>query len=163
MTRPLDTFAGSIIYLDTMIPYALLRGIDPSVQAFFHRIEQGMILAYTSVLTFDELAYRLLLALIRDRYGSPALDHLRENECERITELAPPVATQLRELRQFPNLVVLDVLVSDVDTMVTALPQYGLRPRDALHFAVMQRLGCLDLASNDAHFDRLPGIRRFST
>lgn len=58
MTAPLREFRGNVIYLDTMLPYVLLRGIDQEVQRFFERIEGGEIQAYTSVLTFDELAYR---------------------------------------------------------------------------------------------------------
>ncbi|MBI3943686.1 MAG: hypothetical protein HY326_11790 [Chloroflexi bacterium] len=61
MTAPLSGFSGSTIYLDTMLPYAFLRGIDPGVKAFFDRLESGDITAFTSVLIFDELAYRLLL------------------------------------------------------------------------------------------------------
>lgn len=40
--------------------------------------------------------------------------------------------------------------------------QYHLRPRDALHWAAMQRVGCFDLASSDQRFDRIPHIRRFT-
>lgn len=80
MTTPLSAFGGNVIYFDTMLPYALLRSIDPAVKLFFDRIERGVLLAYTSVLTFDELAYRLLLALIKDHYGGSPLDHLREEE-----------------------------------------------------------------------------------
>ena len=76
MTAPLAAFTGSVIYLDTMLPYMLLRGVDPAVKHFFKRIEEGDFAAYTSALTFDELAYRLLLALIKDRYGSSPLDRL---------------------------------------------------------------------------------------
>ena len=72
MSRFLTSFTGTALYLDTMAPYALLRGIEPTAQALFARVEAGELRAYTSVLTFDELAYRLLLALIGDRYsGSP--------------------------------------------------------------------------------------------
>jgi predicted nucleic acid-binding protein len=56
MSKLLESFAGDRLYLDTMIPYALLRGIDPAAQTLFARIETGKITAYTSVLTFDELA-----------------------------------------------------------------------------------------------------------
>jgi predicted nucleic acid-binding protein len=59
MSRPLTDFSGDALYLDTMIPYALLRGIDPAAQTLFTRIQAGEFLAYTSVLTFDELTYRL--------------------------------------------------------------------------------------------------------
>ena len=32
MTAPLAAFTGSVIYLDTMLPYMLLRGVDPAVK-----------------------------------------------------------------------------------------------------------------------------------
>jgi len=80
MIRSLDTFAGTHVYVDTMLLYTLLRAEDrirPVIQRFFSRIESGEVLAYTSVLSFDELAYRLILALTRDKYGGSPLDQLR--------------------------------------------------------------------------------------
>jgi len=127
MSLTLDCFTGAAVYLDTMLPYALLRGVEPAAKALFERIEQGALTAYTSALTFDELAYRLLLALIRDHYGGAPLDLLRADEVRPIAEMV----------------------------------DYAIRPRDALHYAAMQRVGCLDLASHDAHFDRIPLLRRF--
>ncbi len=162
MTAPLSSFAGKAIYLDTMLPYALLRGIDPAAKLFFDRIGQGALLAYTSVLTFDELAYRFVLALIRERYSGSPLDALRAQEEKMIAEFAPRMIAELRRLRELPNLIIVDVLASDLDAMTEAMTQYHLRPRDALHYAAMQRVGCLDLASNDPHFDRIPAIRRHS-
>lgn len=88
MTVPLREFRGNAIYLDTMVPYALLRGIDEEVKRFFERIEGGEIQAYTPVLTFDELAYRLILALVRDRYDGSPLDLLRQREEELLNEMA---------------------------------------------------------------------------
>lgn len=79
-----------------------------------------------------------------------------------IGEFAPRVVTELRRLREFPNLTVLDVLAIDLDTMNDAMTQFHVRPRDALHYAAMKRIGCLDLASNDPHFDRIPAINRYT-
>jgi len=56
MSKLLTSFAGSTLYLDTMIPYALLRGLDPAARDLFARIEAAELQAYTSVLAFDELA-----------------------------------------------------------------------------------------------------------
>ena len=61
MSKPLSAFSGDTLYLDTTVLYALLRGIEPGAQAVFARIETGELRAFTSVLTFDELAYRMLL------------------------------------------------------------------------------------------------------
>ena len=162
MTTPLSAFTGAAIYLDTMMPYMLLRGVDSTVKHFFERIERGGLSAYTSILTFDELAYRLLLASIKDRYKGSLLDRLRSEEDKMMTEFAGPVAALLRRLRDLPHLVVLDVLASDLEVLNEAMVKHHFRPRDALHLAAMQRVGCFDLASNDSRFDTVPHVRRYS-
>ncbi len=162
MADPLSAFTGSVIYMDTMLPYLLLRSIDESVKPLFKRIEAGELRAYTSVLTFDELAYRLLLAFIKDRYGGSALERLRDEEEKMLTEFAPQTSALLRQLSAYASLTVLDVLATDLSALDDAMVKYHLRPRDALHFAAMQRVGCLNLASNDPHFDRVPGIHRYT-
>ncbi len=160
MTTSLNAFSGQRIYLDTMLPYALLRGVDLAAKAFFDRVARGELTAYTSALTFDELAYRFVLALIKDRYGGSPLDALRAQEEKLLAEFAPRVVGALRQLREMPNLAVVDILASDVDRMNEALSKYHLRPRDALHYAAMLRMDCLDIASMDPHYDRVPTIRR---
>lgn len=55
MSSLLAEFQGDFIYLDTMLPYALLRGVSKAAEQFFARLEQQQVTAYTSVLTFDEL------------------------------------------------------------------------------------------------------------
>jgi hypothetical protein len=81
MSQTISAFSGQSLYLDTMIPYALLRNIEgTAVKSLFHRLQTGEFMAFTSVLTFDELAYRLLLALIRDNYPGNPLDQLRQKE-----------------------------------------------------------------------------------
>ncbi len=161
MATALSAFTGNIIYVDTMIPYMLLRGIT-EVQPFFERLERDEVLAYTSALTFDELAYRLILALIKDRYEGSALELLRDQEEKLLAEFAPTVSSLIKRLREYANLTVLDVLVSDLDVMSEVMPQYHLRPRDALHYAAMRRVGCANLASNDSDFDRIPTIKRYT-
>lgn len=143
----------------------LLRAEDrirPIIQRFFSRIESGEVLVYTSVLSFDELAYRLILALTRDKYGGSPLDQLRGRENKVLKEIAPVVIPRLQALRAFPNLAVTEITVQDTDGMLQNMLQYLLKPRDALHLATMQRLRCFDLASNDRHFDEVVEIRRFS-
>ncbi len=162
MSGSITDFDGDRLYLDTMIPYALLRSLDPSVQALFERIERGEIRAYTSVLTFDELSYRLLLAAVRDTHTGSPLDHLRRNEAAIIQQFYPPIAVQLAHLRTFPNLTVVDLTVDDLASMDDAMQRYHLRPRDALHLATMQKVGCLNLASNDGDWERVPMVERYA-
>ena len=163
MSRSLISFSCTAIYLDTMVFYALVRNIEPdAVKALFRRIERAQITAFTSVLTFDELAYRLLLALIRDHHEGHPLDHLRSNEAELIATYYPLVAVEVERLQTFPNLVVLDLTLTDLANMHDLILQHHLRPRDALHLASMNKCHCQNLASNDADFDRVSGIQRFT-
>ena len=69
---------------------------------------------------------------------------------------------QLQLLQGFPNLQVVEVTTKEIQAMLQNMLDYPLRPRDALHLATMQRLGCFNLASNDHHFDVIPAIQRFS-
>lgn len=162
MSQSLAQFTGASLYLDTMIPYALLRGLDPAAQALFTRIQAGELVAYTSALTFDELAYRLLLALIRDHYGSSPLDRLRTDEANMIAQFYPHVAPPLTQLQSFPNLTVVEVASSDIEVMNNLILRYHLKPRDALHVAAMQKINCVDLISHDAGFDRVPDLQRYT-
>jgi len=59
-SRPLSAFTGSRLYLDTMIFYVFLRDPKQAVQNLFTRIADGRLQACTSVLTFDELTYKML-------------------------------------------------------------------------------------------------------
>lgn len=162
MSEPLAAFSGDVLYLDTMIPYALLRGVDPTARDLFARIESGDLHAYTSVLTFDELAYRMLLALIRDRYDGSPLDRLRDNEAQMVAEFYPQLSPHLVRLWTFPNLILVDLTPSDLAMMDEGMRLYRIRPRDALHLAAMQKCNCLDLVSHDTGFDRIPMVRRYT-
>jgi len=161
MSTSLTEFQGTMLYLDTMVPYALLRNIEPAATVLFERIKGGEIQAYTSVLTFDELAYRALLALVRDRYAGSPLDHLRERKVEILREFYPEIAPVLARLRAFPNLTLVDVGVADLARLDENMAVYQMLPRDALHLAAMDKCGCFDLVSHDADFDRVPVVRRY--
>lgn len=164
MADNLLEFSGRIIYLDTMILYSFVRPdktLRPVLREFFRRIEQGNLIAHTSVLTFDELSYRLLLAAIRDKYPDSPLDRLREHETEMMAEFYPRVIGTVRRLSLFPNIVTLSVTPDMVQTMMDLMERHRLRPRDALHLASVHSGGSDALASNDTSFDRAPGVSRF--
>jgi len=162
MSEQLASFTGATLYLDTMIPYALLRGLDPGARDLFARIEIGELQAYTSVLTFDELAYRMLLARVRDEYGGSPLEHFRDNEEQMIAQFYPQIAPHLARLRTFPNLFLVELTSADLVVMDEAMSLYHVRPRDALHLSAMQKCNCFQLVSHDSDFDRVPHIQRYT-
>jgi predicted nucleic acid-binding protein len=111
---------------------------------------------------FDELAYRLILAMIRDAYPGSPLERLRDEEERMIKQFYPVIAPQLLQVRHFPHLTIIEVTAADIDAMNAAILEYAVKPRDSLHVAAMQKCGCLDLVSQDADFDRIPFIRRYT-
>lgn len=54
------------------------------------------------------------------------------------------------------------VLPEDITLMRREMATTGLLPRDAIHVAVMRRLGITAIASDDAAFDRCAGIVRYA-
>ena len=72
------------------------------------------------------------------------------------------MSVHLRQLRTFPNPVLVGVAPSDLGAMDEAMATYHLRPCDALHLAAMQKCECLDLVSHDPDFDRVPSVRRYT-
>lgn len=162
MSQVIQDFTGNRLYVDTMIFYEFLRATEPATKSLFRRVRNGELQAYSSLLTFDELAYRLLLALIRDNHSGSPYDHLRNDEAEMVATCYPRVSQQLQQLQATPNLILLEVEITDVTVMHEAAVAYQLRPRDALHVAAMRKAKCFDLLSNDSDFDRVSEIRRFT-
>jgi hypothetical protein len=121
---------------------------------------RGDIGAYTSILTMDELFYRLLLARIKDVYKRNPLDVLREDTSGAIAKCGAEIEAALRRLVRLPHLQLTAVLEDDFPQMLINITAFGLLPRDALHVAVMQRLGLNEIATDDADFDRVPWLRR---
>jgi predicted nucleic acid-binding protein len=60
------------------------------------------------------------------------------------------------------NIRVLTIPESLVETAAGVSQQTGLLSNDALIVAVMQANGLVDLASHDADFDRVPGLKRYA-
>ncbi|MFZ1755992.1 MAG: type II toxin-antitoxin system VapC family toxin [Caldilineaceae bacterium] len=162
MSRPISAIDSSQIYLDTNTFYLLLRAVTPQANELFGEIEQGGLYAYTSALTFDELAYRLLLALIRDVYGRSPLDRLRQNKSEMVAAFSSKVDDLLAEMIGYPHLTIVSVDAKDILAMRQNIKHFRLMPRDALHLAAMQKVGCFHLISQDSDFDHIPGITRYT-
>lgn len=162
MSQPIATFRGDKLYLDTNTFYLFLRAVTPDAQLLFRNIYQGHFQAYTSALTFDELAYRMLLALIRDKYGSSPLDRLRQQTAAMITEFYPQLQPRLIQLQSYPNLSILDVTGADLVRMHQNIRDHNLLSRDALHLAAMQKCDCFHFVSQDGDFDHIPELQRYT-
>lgn len=163
MSSLFATYAGSTLYLDTIAFYVFLRSSDKMVRHLFMQLKAGEIRAYTSVLTFEELARRMTSALIHDKYGDDcSFANLGLDKSKLIAEFYPQLMPTLVRLRSFPNLTLLDITAVDLMLMDENVGRYHFLPRDALHLAAMQKSGCFDLLSHNANFDSVPEINRYT-
>src|SRR5262245_42699179 len=86
-------------------------------------------------------------------------------------QLAPPTPRRSSRLSQYRQsiddlkaipITILSVTGAQVLRAADFSHQYGLLTNDALIIAVMQDHGLTHLASNDADFDRVPGLTRYA-
>ena len=157
----LDDVSRGSVYVDTNILYMYLR-VDTAhlstVKAFLSRIVRGEVEAFVSIPVLDELFYRLLLARIKETAGRNPLEVLRENHAEAIAAHSDMVDDSLRKLTLLPHINLVGVETSDFDRMLENVKAFSLLPRDALHVAIVQRLGWNGIASDDIDFDRVKGV-----
>jgi predicted nucleic acid-binding protein len=127
----------------------------------FQRIENQELTAFTSTHVLSEAAHRLMTLEASTHFGwtSKVVQRLKQQ---------PATLQQLSTFRQavekVPQLGI-QVLTIAPDLIATAAAfsqQYGLLSNDALIVAVMRANGLSHLASNDADFDRVPGLTRYA-
>jgi predicted nucleic acid-binding protein len=160
----LDDLTGGRVYIDTNVLYMYLRADTAhllTIRSFLERVIQGEIEAFVGVPVLDELAYRLLLARVKEKSGRNPLEVLRENLAGAIQDHSDLISSAIRQFMSLPHISVVGVEASDGDLMFDNMTLHKLLPRDALHMAIMQRLGIGMIASDDADFDRIAGLQRF--
>ena len=159
----LDEVVRGKVYVDVNVFYMYLRPDPlhlPTIRAFLGRMVQGEIKVYTSILTMDELFYRLLLARVKDIYGRNPLSVLREDTSGALARCGAEIEAALRRLVRLPHLQLVAVVADDFPRMLANITAFGLLPRDALHVAAMQRLGLSEIATDDTDFDRAIWLQR---
>jgi predicted nucleic acid-binding protein len=154
-------------YLDTNFLYSHLRaGRSQSPQPLESwrsrvlaevAVDGGVI----SALVHDELAYRLILAWLRDDGVSDPLSAYRADPKAVMGTVRRRLTATWRAVDSLPlELQLTDSAVVERARSLMARP--GLGPRDAFHAAHALVAGCGLIASTAAAFDDVPGLRRLA-
>lgn len=150
-------------YLDTNFLYVHLRSkagtVTTPLEQWRHSVsiqaaaDGGMI----SALVLDELAYRLILAWLReDGVADPLTKYRTEPQ---ITMRA--VRRRLTTTWRAVDALALELCPTEravVEKAQTLMAKPGLGPRDAFHAAHALASGCNVIASTDAAFEQVPGL-----
>lgn len=163
--RLADIPAGATVFLDANIfvyhfaPHPVLH---LPCQQLLERCTQGELVGYTSAHVLTNVAHRTMTLEAIDRFGWPTTGIARQMLRH------PDDVQQLSRFRQ----VVDEILDFGIDVQpITAhlvsaaaaiTQQVGLLSGDALVVAIMREHGLVNLASHDADFDRVPGLRRYT-
>jgi predicted nucleic acid-binding protein len=126
------------------------------------RIERQDLTGVTSATVVAEMAHRLMTMEAVIRFGWPyqgIADRLRCHPAE-VRQLSL-YRQALDELPQIP-IQIIPVTGPLVSLAADLSRQHGLLTNDALLVTVMHNQGLTHLASNDADFDRVPGILRYA-
>lgn len=154
-------------YLDTNLLYAHLRSergrtLGP-VESWRARVLDaiGDGAGVISALVLDELAYRLVLAWLRDDGDGDPLSTYRAD---------PRSAMRTARRRLTAAWSAVDSLGLELQPTEAAavgrakslMAKPGLAPRDAFHAAHALEAGCELIASSDLGFERAPGLKRLA-
>lgn len=156
--------SGDSVFLDANI-FVYDFGPDPVFgppsKALLKRCETGDLAGYISAAVFNDVAYRLMTLEACQLFSWPYAGvgpRLRRHSIE-IHRLVKS-RQALDEIMRI-GIHVLPVNAQEVLLAGDLSRKYGLLSGDALIIAMMQGNGLTKLASNDADFDRVPGITRF--
>lgn len=136
--------------------------LGPPCRQLMERIDRQEIHAYTSASLLSDVAHRLMTLEAMTRLGWPAAGiatRLRRHPAE-IQKLADFRAAL--ETIHTSKIQIISVTSDQVVAATSISQQFGLLSDDALIVALMQANGLADLASNDADFDRVPGLMRYA-
>lgn len=151
-------------YLDTNFLYVHLRSNANAAPSPVEDWRSTVLAQVTtdggviSALVLDELAYRLILAWLREDGVTDPLSAYRAQPQKTMRA----VRRRLASTWQAVDSLALELCPTDgaVVTRAQALmARPGLGPRDAFHAAHALTAGCRSIASTDPAFHRVPGLR----
>lgn len=152
-------------YLDTNFLYAHLRskrgGVLGAVEEWRAQVLEEMEAGVISALVLDELAYRLVLAWLRDDGEADPLSAYRADAGAAMRSARRRLGAAWRAVDSLGlELQTTDLAVVETARLLMSRP--GLAPRDAFHAAHALAAGCDLVASADPAFDAVGGLRRLA-
>ena len=166
MALSLLSFQHGALYLDAVILEAFLDSLSPwhaACRELFRRAitPPHPIRLVTATLTIDETVFVLLQELLtRPPYQiRRSRSQYLQDHPEIVRQLMAVVDPLVQDVERMISLE--SVLSADITAMRREMVASGTLPRDAIHLAVMRRLGITAIASDDDGFDHYPDVTLF--
>lgn len=157
--------AGVAVFLDAntlVYHFANHPQFGPACTQLLKRIEQQELPGFVSTHVLSEVAHRLMTLEALDRFGWPQAGiaaRLRKHHTE-----IPKLNAHVQAIARIPllGIQVLGITQALVEAATLVSLQHEQLMGDSLIVAVMNARGLTNLASNDADFDRVPGLLRWT-
>jgi predicted nucleic acid-binding protein len=157
--------AGAAVFLDAntrVYHFTKHPSFGPACTQLVKRIEHQHLAGFISTHVLSEIAHRLMTLEAIDRLGWPPAGiaaRLRKHHID-----IPKLTLHVQAVAQIPVLGIQAVPITPplVEAATLVSQQHEQLMGDALVVAAMQAHGLTHLASNDADFDRVPGLTRFT-
>ena len=159
-----DVRAGERIFVDANLlvyHFASHPVFGPGCTDFLKRAQNNEVAAFISTHVLSEAAHHLMTFEASQQFGWPS----------KIVDRLKRQPAQIQQLSAFRHAVekvpqlgiqVLTIPANLVAAAAALSIQHGLLTNDALVVAVMQANGLTNIASSDADFDRVAGLRRYA-
>jgi predicted nucleic acid-binding protein len=160
-----DLQGGESLFVDAntlVYHFAAHATFGASCTQLLQRIDNQELLGFTSTAVLGEAAHRLMTTEASSRFGWPFAgigNRLRTHPAE--VQKLQVFRRAVEEILQ-SKIQVLTIPPALLLPAATLCQQLGLLTNDGLIVAVMQAHGLTKLASNDADFDRVPGLTRYA-
>lgn len=156
---------GLAVFLDTnTLVYHFMPNLvfGAACTRLLERIETADIQGYTSAHVLSEMAHRLMALEAGTIFGWPAQG--MANRLKRHPSEVRQLSRYRQPLDEIPllNVQILPATQRLVSLAADVTLQTGILSADALIVATMRHHGLTLLASNDADFDRVPGLTRYA-
>jgi len=160
-----DLSAGESVFLDAntiVYRFSLHPKYGPACTDLFDRIERKELMGFASTHVLSETLHRLMTLEAITLFQWPQANignRLRNNpaEVQKLVQFRTAIDKVLQS-----NLQTLTVEPHLLGTAAALSQQIGLLANDALIVAVMQAHGLSNIATEDADFDRVPGLTRYA-
>jgi predicted nucleic acid-binding protein len=157
--------SGAALFLDANTLIYHFTGdprYGPACTQLLKRVELGDLHGFTSAHVLADVAHRVMPVEVIQQKGWPAAGiaaRLRKHHDE-----IPRLAIYRQAIARIPLLGIQVLAISQALVVTATLlsHRHELLTGDALIVAVMQASALTSLASNDADFDRVPGLTRYA-
>jgi predicted nucleic acid-binding protein len=154
-----DVFVDANIFVYYFQPHPVF---GPASQQLFPRIENGEIEGFTSSQVLSDVVHRVMALEAATLFSRPLTgmaNWLKQHPTE--VQRLSRHRTAVDEV-SLVGIQVLALTGSQVSRAADLSCLFGLLTNDALVISIMQYHGLTQIASHDADFDRVPGLRRYS-